>query len=208
MAKQQSLYGNTPKCYESHPALEVGGLKFYGGSCITPAHKDADVYIGFDRNMTIRNYRPWKGEEPKQDVYFFIQDMSIPADAEEFKALAEWAIQQAKDGKKVHAGCIGGHGRTGMFMALVTQLLQPELNAIDFVRENYCHHAVETVQQEKFLQHNYGCKPPVSLGKHANLSSSWHKGNSVVTGSGKKYDIADTLAITPVAAHFSIFDKT
>lgn len=207
--KQQSLYGNTPKCYESHPEFKVGGLSFFGGSCITPKVKDAHVYIGFDRNMSLRPYRPWLNEENPQDVYFYIQDMSIPTDAEEFKKMAEWAIQQVKDGKKVHAGCIGGHGRTGMFLALVTQLVDPSLNAIDYVRENYCHHAVETSQQEQFLQHNYGCKTPTTVGKYAKTSAFWKDSNKPSTKTNTKaYDIADTLAITPVRAHFCLFDKT
>ena len=41
-------------CYHSHPPLKLPGteLVIYGGSCISPVVKDADVYIGFDAGMT------------------------------------------------------------------------------------------------------------------------------------------------------------
>ena len=193
------------QCYETHKPYTVGGITFHGGSCITPTVKDADIYIGFDRNMAIRSYRPWEGDKPIEDVYFFIQDMSIPADAKAFKEMAEWAIEQAKAGKKVHAGCIGGHGRTGMFLALVTQLIAPELNAIDHVRSAYCHKAVETTQQEKFLMSNYGCAKPSNAGVKSSLSYSndlfYKQGNS-----GATKDPAEAISLTPMAASYCVFD--
>lgn len=208
MKNQPSLYSPQPvKCYSTHPEFKVGGLSFFGGSCITPEIKDADVYIGFDRNMTHRPYKLWKGETAPLDAYFYIQDMSIPTNAEDFKDLCEWAIEQAKAGKKVHAGCIGGHGRTGMFLAAVAQLVDPSVNAIDYVREHYCHHAVETTQQEKFLQQAFGCQTPTSSSKYGNSSSLW-KDENKVKSSSKTYNMADNLSITPVRADFCLFDKT
>ena len=199
-------YKKTGQCYEAHQPYTIGGLTFHGGSCITPTVKDADIYIGFDRNMTIRPYKPWQGEKPNEDAYFFIQDMSIPNDAEDFRKLAEWAIEQAKAGKKVHAGCIGGHGRTGMFLALVTQLIAPELNAIDHVRTVYCHKAVETTQQEKFLMENYGCAKPSSVG----VKSGYSYGGDLFYShkpAQKPKDPAEALNLVPMAASYCIFDK-
>lgn len=216
MTKQSKLfngtgYGMTAKCYESHKPYTVGGLTFHGGSCITPAVKDADVYIGFDRNMTFRPYRPWHDETPKPDVYFHITDMSIPTNPDEFKRLCEWAIEQAKAGKKVHAGCIGGHGRTGMFLALVTHLIDPSLNAIDHVRAEYCSSAVETAQQEKFLMTNFGVKAPQSAGKHTTLGSWWKEDQLGAVGGKKKKTSSPSayspeVSLTPMPASYGLFE--
>ena len=53
-SKRRRTTRRRPSCYQSHPALKLPGteLVIYGGSCISPAVKDADVYIGFDAGMT------------------------------------------------------------------------------------------------------------------------------------------------------------
>jgi len=54
-----------------------------------------------------------KGDE----VRFLIPDMGVPKDAEEFRRMVEWVKKQLAKKAKIHAGCIGGHGRTGTFLA-------------------------------------------------------------------------------------------
>lgn len=192
------------KCYENHKPYVVGDVTIHGGSCIFPK-EGADIYIGFDQNMRMRPYRPWAGEDHPNDIYYYIQDMSVPTDPEDFKKLAEWTIEQIREGKVVHCGCIGGHGRTGTFLALITQLIAPELNAIDHVRNNYCKSAVETTGQEKFLITNYGCAVPTSKGKHASLGYGF--GNHGSLSKSKPKDPADNISITPVDAPYCVFNK-
>jgi len=147
-----------PRCYESHPPLEIApGLTIYGGSCISPIVKDADIYIGFDSGMrpTSKIY-PWtEGEE----VFFRIQDMDIPTSPSEFENMVQWTASRLKEGKKIHCGCIGGHGRTGMFLAALRARLVPaDDDPITFVRVNYCKKAVENSKQVNFLHATYGAK--------------------------------------------------
>jgi hypothetical protein len=143
------------RCYESHPPLTLPGsvLVVFGGSCSSPVVKDADIYIGFDPSMrfTERRY-PWKkGDE----VLFTIPDMGIPAKPEEFAKLIRWTKKQLEQGAKVHAGCIGGHGRTGAFLsALVREF--GEKDAINYVRQHYCQRAVESSMQVNFLVEQFG----------------------------------------------------
>lgn len=142
------------RCTHRHPPLKMPGtdLVIYGGSCIDPAVKDAEVYVGFDSGMrwTERHY-PWKkGDE----VLFKIQDMNIPDKPEEFRKLVGWVKKQLDDGRKVHCGCIGGHGRTGTFLAaLVSEYGEPD--AIKYVRDNYCEKAVESTAQVNFLHEQF-----------------------------------------------------
>jgi len=143
------------RCYHSHPPLKLPNSKFviYGGSCSSPIIKDADIYIGLCHTMKQTEKRfPWmKGEE----IYFPIADMSVPKDVEHFKALVDWTKQQLKIGAKVHVGCIGGHGRTGTFLAALVSLYG-EKDAIRYVRKHYCPKAIECKIQVEFLRVHFG----------------------------------------------------
>lgn len=163
-------------CSDSHPALKIPGTPYviYGGSCINPFVTDADVYIGFDHAMQLRPQRfPWGGST---DVLFEIQDMAAPKSPKQFKALVDWTIEQLQAGRKVHAGCIGGHGRTGTFFAaLVASMAPQEPDAIAYVRKHYCAKAIETAGQIEFLRANFGVK-------HATGSKSKPKVGAVIAG--------------------------
>jgi hypothetical protein len=143
------------RCFHDHPGLKMPGTEFtvYGGSCSCPSIGDADVYIGFDAGMkfTARHW-PWK---KGSEVLFSVPDMGTPKQPAEFKKLVGWAKKQVEAGLKVHCGCVGGHGRTGMFLAaLVSEFGEPD--AISYVRKNYCTKAVESSSQVKFLGDEFG----------------------------------------------------
>lgn len=56
-------------------------------------------------------------------------------------------------GKKVEVGCMGGHGRTGTFVALLRVLHGDRWDtAIDLVRDEYCDQAIETRPQEVMVK--------------------------------------------------------
>ncbi|CAA2141494.1 hypothetical protein [Hyphomicrobium sp. ghe19] len=146
-----------PRCYASHKALVMPNtkLKIYGGSCSSPVVHDADVYIGFDSSMRFSDkHFPWnKGEE----ILFQVPDMGVPKNATQYKKLVDWTKEQLLAGQKVHAGCIGGHGRTGMFLAALVSMFGEE-DAITYVREHYCKKAVESSSQVEFLKKEFGVK--------------------------------------------------
>jgi hypothetical protein len=147
--------GGGERCFHKHPPLKLPGteLLIYGGSCSSPVVKDADAYVGFDESMhfTERHW-PWKvGAE----VLFQIPDMGVPKKPEEFKKLVKWVRGQLEEGKKVHCGCIGGHGRTGTFLAALVSDFG-EKDAVTYVRKNYCAKAVESNTQVAFLAEHFG----------------------------------------------------
>jgi hypothetical protein len=151
-------------CWEDHQPLKIGKYKIYGGSCIAPLIKNADVYIGLDRGMErmIVEY-PWNPSNKKKEVvevYFPITDMQVPTgkNLEEFKKMIVWTAEQLVLGKKVHVGCIGGHGRTGTFLAALVKHMLGIEDAITYVRENYCKKAVESESQIQFLHKEFGIK--------------------------------------------------
>lgn len=142
------------RCFEGHPALPIGKFEIYGGSCSAPAVKDADIYVGFDFSMSksIKSF-PWESGE---SFLFHITDMQAPADPEQFKKLIEWLALQLTAQKKVHLGCIGGHGRTGTVLAALVTHMTGELDSITYVRKHYCERAVESKAQVDFLNKHFG----------------------------------------------------
>lgn len=160
------------RCYHTHPAMKLPGtdLVIYGGNCANPTVTDADIYVGlcFTMKPTARAW-PWK---KGVEFLFEITDMRAPSNAEEFKKLIAYLKKELDAGKKVHVGCIGGHGRTGtLFAALVAAYGEPD--AITYVRKNYCDRAVESNEQIKFLGDHFGVTPALGSKSHAPTKSKY-----------------------------------
>lgn len=171
-------------CYEGHKPMPLPGTDkvIYGGSCLNPAVKDADVYVGFDMGMrrTSLSY-PWNGA---REVLFKVPDLGIPPDAPNYRKLVEWVKAHIDEGRKVHVGCIGGHGRTGLFLAALVSLYG-EKDAITYVRQHYCKKAVESSQQVEFLHSEYGVTT-VAAAKFSSGKSYSHTGGSLAGNSSTK----------------------
>lgn len=183
-----------PRCYESHPPLSVGeGLFVYGGSCCSPSVKDADVYIGFDYGMQRDEVFPWHQKESGPiEVFFKISDGTAPPNPKEFRNLIVWSAEQIRAGKKVHAGCIGGHGRTGTYLAALVKHMLDIDDATTYVRKHYCKKAVESDSQVNFLHKHWGITKTEGSKSHLDLSGShksWkntlHSGGTGSHGVGK-----------------------
>jgi hypothetical protein len=128
----------------------------YGGSASSPVHKDADIYVSLQGGSTCGLlFNPWD-EKPHLEVKFPIVDCAIPENIPRFKSMITWLCNQLQEGKKIHVGCIGGHGRTGLVLAAITSEFLKEKDAIQYVRENYCKKAVESSPQIAFLVKHYG----------------------------------------------------
>lgn len=175
----------TGRCYTSHPPLKIGEHVIYGGSCIEPVIGDADVYVGLDHGMKMtKRYYPWRDGT---EVKFLIQDMGVPENADDFKDLIAWLSTQLAAGKKVHVGCIGGHGRTGMVLSALVKVMTGNEDATTYVRENYCQKAVESQRQVDWLNKHFGIKP-VSPAK--GFSSDFTSGSTPRQRSFDDYDRA------------------
>lgn len=146
------------KCAHSHPALPVGEYKIYGGSCYDPIVEDADIYVGLDGGMPFqfKQMPPW--HNPPIEFLFRIPDMQAPPHHGEFAELITWLAEMLVAGKKIHVGCIGGHGRTGTVFAALVKVMTGNEDATQFVRDNYCAKAVESNAQIDFLEKHYGIK--------------------------------------------------
>lgn len=144
------------RCYQTHPPVPLGGGVFIGGSCSDPVTNKADIYIGFDYSMKATRRMPW--DNPPVAFLYEIADMNAPSDSKSFIKLIDWAVEQLAAGKTLHAGCIGGHGRTGTFLAALWSVIKNEKDCIEPMRAAYCHKAVESAVQMSFLNKHFGVK--------------------------------------------------
>ena len=84
------------------------------------------------------------------------RDYGLPIVSDGF---ADYAIKEAfswaKAGAFVEVGCIGAHGRTGVVLACMAVLADPELTgpeAVAFIRTSFCNHAIESREQEWYVE--------------------------------------------------------
>jgi len=89
--------------------------------------------------------------QDKVDVVLPIQDFQVPADGAAVAVAIKGALEAALTGKDVYVGCMGGYGRTGLFLALIAKAAGVS-RPIAFVRRNYCSHAVETRDQANYIR--------------------------------------------------------
>ena len=144
-------------CYESHPAMKLGKGVLVGGSASHPAVKDADVYVSLQNGSTSgRSSDPWEPKGHVVEVHYSIQDMNAPVNLPRFKKMVTWLCTQLQEGKKVHVGCVGGHGRTGLVVSAIVAEMTEKKDVIQWVRKHYCKKAVESKSQIQFLMKHYG----------------------------------------------------
>jgi hypothetical protein len=60
------------------------------------------------------------------------------------------AVMAITMGRPVYVGCMAGRGRTGLFLSILAKAFSIE-NPVEYVREHYYPHAVETDSQYKFV---------------------------------------------------------
>lgn len=176
---RDNSYNAFVKCAHKHPPLRFKGKDgsdyvIHGGACRDPIHTGLDIYVALDHGTACdtRAY-PWHGS--RQFVFFPISDMSVPKDEVEFQLMVEWLCAQMVAGKSVHVGCIGGHGRTGMVLAAVVNVLGGIEDAVTYVRDHYCEKAVETDAQSNWLHKHFGIKKVTGHKTHGYgyKSSGW-----------------------------------
>jgi hypothetical protein len=85
------------------------------------------------------------------DIRLPIHDFEVPENEADVDAAIEETLGALLAGKRVYVGCMGGWGRTGLFLALLAKTCGYE-DPIAYVRANYTPRAVETKEQEAFVR--------------------------------------------------------
>lgn len=86
------------------------------------------------------------------DVNIPTRDYSVPSMPILSDGLTETLLHMVHNpGKPVYVGCMGGIGRTGLFLAVMAKAFGAK-EPVAYVREHYLSHAVETAHQQKFVK--------------------------------------------------------
>jgi len=144
-------------CHETHPDMPLLGGTLIGGNCAKHRrHENVDYYVALDGHHEHPQFDGERAGNPPVSVYYPIANMSIPNRVDKFTCLIADISLRLSEGQRVHVGCIGGHGRTGMVFAAVVGYNKLSDDPIAYVREHYCKKAVEAVSQVKFLMEHFG----------------------------------------------------
>lgn len=88
---------------------------------------------------------------PDKDVHLPIKDFSVPSSSAAVERALLSAFHAALSGKPVYVGCMGGWGRTGLFLALMAKVAGVD-KPVEYVREHYTPRAVETKEQYAYVE--------------------------------------------------------
>lgn len=83
------------------------------------------------------------------DVVIPTRDFSTPLRSQLDAGLNK-AVDLILKGEPVYVGCMGGRGRTGLFLAVLAKAFGV-CNPVECVRANYYAHAVETPEQYRYV---------------------------------------------------------
>lgn len=109
-----------------------------------------------------------------------IKDYNVPSQGR-LITNARRIVQFAQAGARVGFWCVGSHGRTGLVLATVIGLVEPEVDPIDATRERHCKHCVETQSQIEMVFKALGRDLPEKWKPKAEtkISPSWvQEGNA------------------------------
>lgn len=170
------------KCFSGHFERMGWVNKSYGFLRLSSFRASGE--LDYDCAAGLFFYDSWRGVvdvPPSVEVLegesgFTIPDLGAPAEARPRPPIAllnwpdctapppavlnyvAWTAKQIKAGLGIQIGCLGGHGRTGTFAALVFKHVAPKVypkgGAIEFVRKEYCKDAIEGKAQEDAVK-NY-----------------------------------------------------
>lgn len=152
---------------EIAPGLEIKAFSYRGAT--HQKMKTLDYFVALDSIWLDEgeilttpgvNFRIPTNRTLPKFLYLVTPDFGTPNSLRIFIELVEWTLHQLKTGKKVGVGCMGGHGRTGVFLTallVAAGTFKTGAAATAYVRKAYCKEAVESASQAALL---------TSVGKH------------------------------------------
>lgn len=167
---QQSF---SKKCHNGNTAVYQepnGGILYIGGwnqgawfgwnthviDLTGAEHKFWDIPFAYDE--TSKNFLPFVSQGYKGWLSLPFPDYKTPniKTREQWEGIAQTIKDILKTGTDVLVACHGGHGRSGLFIAIVGYILAVNIDRswaspVEHVRKIHCPDAVETFEQEKYV---------------------------------------------------------
>jgi hypothetical protein len=144
------MNAHTPYQRTAHIPLQFGWPAAYHGVKIHGGPFDDRPRGPKAFNVCVRAERA-----PKDAIHAYLPIVDFEVPGPEQRALVEETLLQALTagfaGKEVYVGCMGGIGRTGLFLALLAKTAG-FADPVGFVRSNYDKRAVETGEQRAYVE--------------------------------------------------------
>jgi Protein-tyrosine phosphatase len=138
------------RVFETHRHLSPVVLP--DGTQLTAASFDPVAPYSRSREPDYGLYLDSRWQPPWDHINIDWPDFGVPTNTETVLEALKTVLERARSGQDIEVGCLGGHGRTGTALACLAVLTgHPALDAIAWVRSNYCTKAVETPEQEAFI---------------------------------------------------------
>ena len=101
-------------------------------------------------NFGLYAYDGWRPTWPAAFIDW--PDFGLPVDTDEATSLIVDAFARVRNGELVEVGCHAGNGRTGSIIACMVILAGiASTDAVEWTREHYCWHAIDTKEQERWV---------------------------------------------------------
>lgn len=101
------------------------------------------------RPARMKGVRMAKEIDLPADVVIPTEDYNVP-DVTDMAVGLNKAVTMLLKGQPLYVGCMGGIGRTGLFMAILAKAFGIK-DPVRHVRATYLPHAVETTQQKRYV---------------------------------------------------------
>ena len=85
----------------------------------------------------------------------------------------EQAVTLLLAGEPLYVGCMGGRGRTGLFLAILAKVLDVK-GPVEYVRKEYYGHAVETDEQYAFVTEYEAPAAVTKMIRKARRQAQWY----------------------------------
>lgn len=125
--------------FDTKMKFRVGGtVLFAGGYADRLPHTYGVCLEGRLRDRGYHDFLEWP-------------DFSVPDNAVDVLRACLAIEEQLRRGNAVYIGCMGGTGRTGTLLAILAKRAGID-DPINYVRQSYRPHAIETDEQEQYVQ--------------------------------------------------------
>ena len=140
-----------PSCSHAGDKVKIGNAFVYAGGSNYLWPEDMMEYDVRVLLRAERNDRNFKfGDAERGFLWLPIVDFQTVEEKNwaVFKVRLNQVCEKIQQGKRVIVFCAGGHGRTGLFLASLLVLAEPEIDdPVAEIRRRYCAKAVETQAQ-------------------------------------------------------------
>lgn len=134
-------------CHEMpKEVFEIEGIKWYGANIYTfPNDKEGLI-------ISLAGYPAYFDTKNDKNLILIDWEDMEPLNWNRNQWLEFLEHVEKMNFKRIYVGCIGGHGRTGTFLAIVSALKKVTTNPINFIRQRLCKNCIETISQEEYIR--------------------------------------------------------